>query len=131
MSTPTKAAEIIREALEYGKQARPRSPLFDRALALLADMERKGEPVKHTATCDYKRQYAGSGYPCTCHPSPTTADAMDSPVDELRDALKGIADWLDGQSMGTWQYMEVPNFYGDKQAHIENARAILAKYPQP
>ena len=62
MSTPTKAAEIIREALEYGlgmalaeqsRTGKSHSVLmqhFKDALAILADMEREGEPAKVVTT---------------------------------------------------------------------------------
>ena len=55
MSTPTKAAEI-REALEELREddwtKEYKDQIIDRALALLADMEREGEPVKQAMTPD-------------------------------------------------------------------------------
>lgn len=130
MSTPTKAAEIIREALELA-MARIGCPPGDnadadiyhrlsRALALLADMEREGEPVAwndgdieaaYLAGCINGASQEATGktyWPSLdrvqaelqrlkdngiaipsmirsmrnkAHPSPTAADAKDSPVD--------------------------------------------------
>ena len=47
MSTPTtKAIDAIEEALLYGKQARPRSPLFDNALRELEALRSASQPTE-------------------------------------------------------------------------------------
>lgn len=115
MSTPTKAAEI-RQALEELREddwtKEYKDKIIDQALALLADMEREGEPSKVVTTikgwvrpagvdvhgpgyelgsgcgwCEFNEvgQPDHGDQPATLiigtHPSPTTADAKDAPVD--------------------------------------------------
>ena len=105
MSTPTKAAEIIREALEYGlgmalaeqsRTGKSHSVLmqhFKDALAILADMEREREQPVAWMNDSYPADDAFIFHspteppnpffptPLYTHPSPTTADAKDSAVD--------------------------------------------------
>ena len=103
--TPTKAAEIREELSSIRKRVHCPYPAMrmeveqhiDRALALLADMEREGEVVAWASKDQLEKlDFVGDmmvssekdetfsvpyDIPLYTHPSPTTADAKDSPVD--------------------------------------------------